>query len=77
MGSYFYKIEGADDQNEYEVKTRCNIEDLEAQMPENLDPDDSQKKEEDALDTTNLLSTEEAAQKAVEKLVEVQQLTGI
>ena len=67
-GSYFYKIEGADDQNEYEVKIDANTEDLEAQTPEKLDSDDSQKKEEDALDTTNLLSTEEAAQKAVEKV---------
>lgn len=67
-GSYFYKIEGADDKNEYEVKIDANTEDLEAQTPEKLDPDDSQKKEEDALDTTNLLSTEEAAQKAVEKV---------
>lgn len=66
-GSYFYKIEGADVQNEYEVKIDANTENLEAQTPEKLDPEDSQKKE-DALDTTNLLSTEEAAQKAVEKV---------
>lgn len=67
-GSYFYKIEGVDDQNEYEVKIDANTENLETQTPEKLDPDDSNKKEEDALDTTNLLSTEEAAQKAIDKV---------
>lgn len=67
-GSYFYTIEGVDDQNEYEVKIDANTGDLKAQTPEKLDPEDSRKKEEDALDTTNLLSTEEAAQKAIDKV---------
>ncbi len=69
-GSYFYKIEGVDDQNEYEVKIDANTEDLQAQNPEKLDEDEQNgaKKKEDSLDTTKLLSTEEAAQKAVDEV---------
>ena len=50
------------------MKIDANTGDLKAQIPEKLDPEDRKKKEEDALDTTNLLSTEEAAQKAVDKV---------
>lgn len=69
-GSYFYKIEGVDDQNEYSVKINAMDEKLEAENPEQLDRDEQngQKKSEDGLDVSNLISIEEAGKIAVEKV---------
>ncbi|MDU7055760.1 MAG: PepSY domain-containing protein [Enterococcus hirae] len=62
-GSFFYKIDGVDDQNEYEMKINAANEEIQKQNPERLDQDEQngQKKQEDALDTSKLLSIEEAA----------------
>lgn len=69
-GSFFYKIDGVDDQNEYEMKINAANEEIQKQNPERLDQDEQngQKKQEDALDTSKLLSIEEAA-KIAEKQV--------
>lgn len=69
-GSYFYKIEGVDDQNEYYLKINAIDEKVDAWNPEKLDRDEQhgRKKAEDALDVTNLLSIEEAAKIALEKV---------
>ncbi|MGG5338869.1 hypothetical protein IGJ48_001564 [Enterococcus pernyi] len=69
-GSYFYKIEGVDDQNEYSVKINAMDEKLEAENPEQLDRDEQngKKKSEDGLDVSNLISIEEAGKIAVEKV---------
>lgn len=69
-GSYFYKIEGVDDQNEYSVKINALDEKLEAENPEQLDRDEQngQKKSKDGLDVSNLISIEEAGKIAVEKV---------
>lgn len=69
-GSYFYKIEGVDDQNEYSVKINAMDEKLEAENPEQLDRDEQngQKKSEDGLYVSNLISIEEAGKIAVEKV---------
>lgn len=69
-GSYFYKLEGVDDQNEYSVKINAMDEKLEAENPEQLDRDEQngQKKSEDGLDVSNLISIEEAGKIAVEKV---------
>ncbi|MBO0462197.1 PepSY domain-containing protein [Enterococcus sp. DIV1298c] len=69
-GSYFYKIEGVDDENEYSVRINANDEQLDAENPERLDRDEQngQKKSEDALDVSNLISIEEAGKIAVEKV---------
>ena len=62
-GSFFYKIDGVDDQIEYEMKINAANEEIQKQNPERLDQDEQngQKKQEDALDTSKLLSIEEAA----------------
>ncbi len=62
-GSFFYKIDGVDEQNEYEMKINAANEEIQKQNPERLDQDEQngQKKQEDALDTSKLLSIEEAA----------------
>lgn len=69
-GSYFYKIEGVDDQNEYEVKINASNEEMQTQNPERLDNDEQNgaKKNEDGLDTSNLLSIEKAAELAVKQV---------
>ncbi|MBF8808057.1 MAG: PepSY domain-containing protein [Enterococcus lacertideformus] len=69
-GNYFYKIDGVDDQNEYGAKINAVNEEIQTQNPERLDHDEQngQKKKEDALDISKLLSIEEAA-KIAEKQV--------
>ncbi|EOH89757.1 PepSY domain-containing protein [Enterococcus villorum] len=69
-GSYFYKVDGVDDQNEYEVKINASNEEMQTQNPERLDLDEQngQKKKEDALDTSNLISIEKAADIAVKEV---------
>lgn len=55
--------EGKIDVNEYEMKINAANEEIQKQNPERLDQDEQngQKKQEDALDTSKLLSIEEAA----------------
>lgn len=64
------KLKRVDDQNEYSVKINAMDEKLEAENPEQLDRDEQngQKKSEDGLDVSNLISIEEAGKIAVEKV---------
>ncbi|WP_165005936.1 MULTISPECIES: PepSY domain-containing protein [unclassified Enterococcus] len=69
-GSYYYKVEGVDNQNEYKAKIDANNEKMETEAPETLDQDEQngQKKKEDGLDTDKLISIEEAGKIAVDKV---------
>ncbi|OTP11854.1 hypothetical protein A5844_000068 [Enterococcus sp. 10A9_DIV0425] len=70
FGSYFYTIEGVDDQKEYKVRIDAKDGIVEAKQPEALDPDEQQgkKKAEDALDLSNLLPIDKATTIAVKKV---------
>lgn len=69
-GSYFYKIEGVDDQKEYEARIDAQNEKMETENPETLDREDQngQKKKEDGLAVDKLITIEEAAKIAVDKV---------
>ncbi|MEY8444629.1 PepSY domain-containing protein [Enterococcus ratti] len=65
-----YEIEGVDDQKEYEAKINAENAKMQTQPPKQLDYDEQngQKKKEDALDISNLLSIEEATSIAIKQV---------
>lgn len=69
FGKYSYKIEGVDDEREYEVQVNANTKEVSKDSAENLDSEDKDgvKRNADKLDLENLLSVERAAEIAAKK----------
>ncbi|MDN6639558.1 MAG: PepSY domain-containing protein [Tetragenococcus sp.] len=68
-GGYYYEVEGLDDDNEYEMSIDAKTEDAQRQETEKLgsNEQEGQKREQDKLDLTNLLSIQEAAEIATDE----------
>lgn len=69
LGNYFYKVEGMDDEKEYEVTIDAQTKEVTKQKEEALDADEQKgvKRQEDKLDLSDLLSVEEAAKIATDE----------
>ncbi len=69
FGKYSYKIEGVDDEREYEVQVNADTKEVSKDSAENLDSEDKAgvKRNADKLDLENLLSVERAAEIAAKK----------
>lgn len=69
LGNYFYKVEGVDDDNEYEVSVDAQTKEVKKQKEEALDADEQKgvKRQEDKLDLSDLLTVEEAAKIATDE----------
>lgn len=69
FGKYSYKIEGVDDEREYEVQVNADTKEISKDSAENLDSEDKAgvKRNADKLDLENLLSVERAAEIAAKK----------
>ena len=67
FGKYLYKIEGVDDNKEYEVRVDADTKEVSKEREENLDTEDKDgvKRKEDKLDLDNLLSVEKVSDIAV------------
>ncbi|HCM85277.1 MULTISPECIES: PepSY domain-containing protein [Enterococcus] len=67
FGKYLYKIEGVDDDKEYEVRVDADTKEVSKEREENLDTEDKDgvKRKEDKLDLDNLLSVEKVSDIAV------------
>lgn len=67
FGKYLYKIEGVDDNKEYEVRVDADSKEVSKEREENLDTEDKDgvKRKEDKLDLDNLLSVEKVSDIAV------------
>ncbi len=67
MGSFYYNIEGVDDDNEYEINVNAETKRVHKDRPESLDNDEKGgvKREEDAIDRSNLLTIEKTAELAI------------
>jgi len=63
-GNYYYKVEGVDDDTEYEMRIDAKTEDAEKQEEEKLDPEEQngKKREQDQLDLSDLLTIEKASE---------------
>lgn len=61
LGNYYYKVEGVDDDNEYEVSIDANSKEVKEQKDEKLDADEQKgvKRQEDKLDISDLLPLDE------------------
>ncbi|MGG5368748.1 PepSY domain-containing protein [Enterococcus sp. AZ196] len=70
FGKYLYKIEGVDDNKEYEVRVDADTKDVSKEREENLDMEDKDgvKRKEDKLDLENLLSIEEVSDIATKQV---------
>ncbi len=70
FGNYFYKIEGVDDTNEYELTIDAETKAVSDERTEKLDADEQNgvKKAEDQLDTQDLLSLTEISDIAVQEV---------
>lgn len=68
FGKYLYKVEGADDDKEYEVRIDADTKEVSKEREENLDMEDKAgvKRKEDKLDVENLLSIEKISDIAVD-----------
>ncbi|MCF1684139.1 PepSY domain-containing protein [Tetragenococcus halophilus] len=69
-GSYYYKVEGVDDDTEYEMRVDAKTKDAEKQEEEKLDPEEQngKKREQDKLDLSDLLTIEKASEIATEEV---------
>ena len=63
FGSYLYKIEGVDDNKEYEVRVNADTKEVSKEREEELDMEDKEgvKRKEDKLDLENLISIEKVS----------------
>ncbi|HCE12984.1 PepSY domain-containing protein [Enterococcus sp.] len=70
FGNYFYKIEGVDDTNEYELTIDAETKAVSDERTEKLDADEQNgvKKAEDQLNTQDLLSLTEISDIAVQEV---------
>lgn len=70
FGNYFYKIEGVDDNKEYEVSVDAETKEIKESREETLDRDEQNgvKRQEDQLDLTDLLSIEEVTEVAMNEV---------
>ncbi len=70
FGNYFYKIEGVDDNNEYELTIDAETKAVSDERTEKLDADEQNgvKKAEDQLNTQDLLSLTEISDIAVQEV---------
>lgn len=68
LGKYVYKIEGVDDEKEYEMTVNADTKDVSKEREETLDADDKggAKRKEDKLELDKLLSVEKVSDLAVE-----------
>lgn len=66
LGNYYYKIEGVDDDKEYEISVNASDGSLKKEREESLDREDQNgvKKKADAIDTKNVLSIDETSKLA-------------
>ena len=69
LGNYFYKVEGVDDEKEYEVTIDAQTKEVTKQKEEALDADEQKgiKRQEDQLDLTDLLSLDEISKIATKE----------
>lgn len=67
FGKYLYKVEGVDDNKEYEVQIDAETKEMSKEREENLDSEDQNgaKRKEDKLDLTDLLGVEKVSDIAV------------
>lgn len=70
FGNYFYKIEGVDDNKEYEVRVDADTKKVSKEREEELDMEDKEgvKRKEDKLNIDNLLSIEKVSEIATENV---------
>jgi uncharacterized membrane protein YkoI len=70
FGNYFYKIEGVDDNKEYEVRVDADTKKVSKEREEELDMEDKEgvKRKEDKLNIENLLSIEKVSEIATENV---------
>jgi uncharacterized membrane protein YkoI len=70
FGNYFYKVEGVDDTNEYEMKIDAETKEVSEERQEALDADEQNgvKKQEDQLDLSDMMSLEEISDIAVKEV---------
>ncbi|MDT2827792.1 MAG: PepSY domain-containing protein [Enterococcus viikkiensis] len=68
LGKYVYKIEGVDDEKEYEMTVNADTKDMSKEREEMLDAEDKNgaKRKEDKLELNKLLSVEKVSALAVE-----------
>ncbi|WP_088825535.1 MULTISPECIES: PepSY domain-containing protein [Listeria] len=64
-GKVVYKVEGMDDTNEYEMVFDADSEEVLQDSSEALDMDDKNERANEKIDVTNVISMDEAMQKAV------------
>lgn len=62
LGNPLYQIEGVDDTKEYELSINADTSEIVQQKDENLDNDDQNKRQEDALQLDGILSADEVAE---------------
>lgn len=67
LGKYVYKIEGVDDEKEYEMTVNADTKDVSKEKEETLDAEDKGgvKRKEDKLDLDKLLSVEKVSDLAI------------
>lgn len=68
LGQPVYKLEGVDQQTEYEVKLNAKTKKFSDEHKETLDADDQNKQQEDQLNVQDLLSLKKAAAAAQKKV---------
>lgn len=64
LGKFVYKVEGVDDNNEYELKIKAETKEIAKSKQEKLDRDEQNrvKRNEDKLDLANVLSIDQATE---------------
>lgn len=64
FGKYFYKIEGSDAKQEYELEVDANTKEILKDKQESQDPDDWAEAQQDALDLKGIITIEKAGELA-------------